>query len=75
MKIKNRLNYWRHQLLIDTQTEFASLIGVSDYSLNRWEKQKEQPGLNNLLKIYLKLKELIPDLHLEDLIEIEKDFD
>lgn len=69
--VKNRLKWWRHELRIDSQVEFARLLGVSHYTLNRWELQQIQPGRDALVKIYLKLKPLIPDLHMEDLLEIE----
>ena len=57
--------------MIDRQTEFAALIGVSPMSLNRWEQQKTQPSLEALLRVYTRLKPLIPGLHLEDLLELD----
>ncbi|MEW8957834.1 MAG: helix-turn-helix transcriptional regulator [Moorella sp. (in: firmicutes)] len=69
--VRNRLKYWRHQLQIDSKREFASLIGVTEWSLSRWEHQKAQPSLDTLIKIYLRLKSKLPDLHLEDLIDLE----
>ncbi|GEA17720.1 hypothetical protein [Moorella sp. E306M] len=30
--VRNRLKYWRHQLMIDTQAEFAELLGGKEKS-------------------------------------------
>lgn len=67
--LKNKLNYFRHQLCFNKQKEFAVYLGVSKYSLNRWESQIVQPDVISLWKIYLKLKESYPELHLEELFE------
>ncbi len=69
--MKNRLKYWRHQLLIDTQTEYAKLLGVRHQQISLWEKQKQQPTLETLVKLWLILRTLRPDLNLQDLIELE----
>lgn len=66
---KNKLKYFRHRLQIDTQIEYAEFLGFSGFSVNRWEKQVSQPDITSTFKIYLKLKERIPDLHMEDLFE------
>jgi len=70
--MKNRLKYWRHQLLIDTQTEYAQLLGVRHQQISLWEKQKQQPTLETLVKLWLILRTLRPDLNLQDLIELEE---
>ncbi|HWP98698.1 MAG TPA: helix-turn-helix transcriptional regulator [Syntrophomonadaceae bacterium] len=69
--VKNRLKYWRHQLLIDTQTEFAKLLGVSHQRVSLWERQEEQPTLEMLIKIWFRIKENVPTINLQDLIEYE----
>ena len=67
--MRNRLKYWRHQLLFDRQKDFAEWLEVSAYSLNRWEAQATQPDLSSLWKIYKRIKEKFPEIHIEDLLE------
>lgn len=67
--IKNRLKAIRHQLEIDTQTEFAELFNVARPQLNRWERQKEQPSLDTAIKMWKLLRERMPGLNLQDLFE------
>lgn len=67
--LKNKLKYYRHKLQIDTQREYADLLGFSGFSVNRWEKQAAQPDITSTFKIYLILKNHIPELHMEDLFE------
>lgn len=69
MAVRNRLKSMRHRLEIDRQTDFAELLGVSPFSLNQWEQQKKQPNTETLCRIYFRLKEKIPDLHMEELID------
>lgn len=71
--IRNRLKYWRHQLLIDTQTQFAEFLGVTRQQLNVWERHEGEPSLETAYKLWIKLKEKIPDMNLQDLFE--KDLD
>lgn len=65
--IKNRLKSIRHQLEIDTQTEFAELLCVARQQLNRWEQQKEQPSLDTAYKLWEILLLRLPDINLQDL--------
>jgi len=68
--MKNRLKYFRHKLQIDTQTEFAELLGLAKYQLSRFENQRGQPNIETAIRIFQRLKPLLPDLHLEDLFEL-----
>lgn len=67
--IKNRLKYWRHYLQIDKQTEFAEILGVTQQQLNKWENQKGQPNTETLLELWKILRNKIPGLNLQDLLE------
>ena len=66
--MRNRLKYYRHLLQFDEQKDFAEFLGFSAWSVNRWEGQKTQPDAESLYKIFLRLRERIPDVHMEDLI-------
>lgn len=70
-KTKNRLKYWRHQLLIDTKTEYAKFLGCTVQQVSLWEKQQAQPNLETLIKIWKKLKTEFKDINLQDLVEHE----
>lgn len=67
--IRNRLKHFQHILEIDKQKDFAEFLGSSQYSVNRWQKQISQPDTESLIKIYLRLRERIPGLHMEELFE------
>lgn len=66
--MQNRLKYYRHILQIDSQKEYAEILGVSAWTINRWEKQLVQPDITSMYKVFLRLKTRIPDLHMEDLL-------
>lgn len=72
--MKNKLKFYRLQLAARegrdiSQIEFAELLGVSRWSLNRWEKQVVQPDLQTLYKVWVKLKAYFPGLNMQDLLE------
>ncbi|MEN6349358.1 MAG: helix-turn-helix transcriptional regulator [Syntrophomonas sp.] len=71
MAVRNRLKFWRHQLLIDTQTEYASLLGVTRQQISLWENQSGQPNPETMIKIWKKLRVKLLDLNLQDLYEHE----
>lgn len=71
MMHNNRLNYWRHQLLFDHQKDFAEWLGVTQSQINLWEKQRQQPNLETLIRLWQRLRERIPDINLQDLIDLE----
>lgn len=52
MPVKNRLKEIRHELYIDTQKEFAELVGVTRQQINLWENQKTQPAIETLVKLW-----------------------
>lgn len=56
MAVRNRLNDIRHEMKMNTQKEFAELLGLSAWQLNRYEKQAIQPELETALVIAEKLK-------------------
>lgn len=66
--IKNRIKYWRHYLQIDTQREFAELLGVPPALVSLWERQAKQPSTENLYQIWLTLRQYIPEINMQDLI-------
>lgn len=68
---KNKLNYWRHQLQINTQKEFAEWLGVTHAQLNIWERQVQQPNVDTLVRIWRRLREKYPDMDLQDLLDLD----
>ena len=73
MAVKNRLREIRHGLYIDTQVEFAELLGVTRPQVNKWEKQKEQPSMETSFKIWKRLRTRLPDINLQDLFTEDLD--
>jgi len=75
--LRNRLNWWRHELRIETKKEFAELLGVRDEQLNRWISQKPQPNIESAWQIRNVLRDKFPDkcanLTIDDLFEECKD--
>lgn len=69
--IRNRLKYWRHQLLFDTQTQYAEFLEFPQPRVSKWERQEEQPTTESLVIVWLKLKKRLPNINLQDLIEYE----
>ena len=65
---KNKLKWWRHHLMIDTQKEFAEVIQCTPQQVNVWEKQESQPNVStaysiaNLLSNYTGTKIYIEDI-------------
>jgi transcriptional regulator with XRE-family HTH domain len=52
--------------------EYAALLGVRHQQISLWEKQKQQPTLETLVRLWLILKAKIPGINLQDLIEYEE---
>lgn len=73
MAIRNRIRYWRHKLNIQEQLEFAQVVDVNPFFVERWEQQKIQPSLETFCKIRDRLKRLAPEITLDDLIEYDPD--
>jgi len=70
VELKNKIKSWRHRLEIDSQREFAKLLGVSHTQVNRWEQQIVQPDLKTSWKIAVKISNLIErKVYIEDLFE------
>lgn len=72
--MKNKLKLYRLQLAARegrdiTQAEFAELLGVSRWSLNRWEKQAVQPDSYALYQVWTRLKQYFPELNMQDLFD------
>ncbi|WP_422393091.1 helix-turn-helix domain-containing protein [Neomoorella thermoacetica] len=67
--VRNRLKWWRHELRIDRQKDFANFLGVTPQQLSLWETQQQQPNLETLIKLWKKLRTKIPYINLQDLIE------
>lgn len=72
MKIRNRLKYWRHQLMMNV-SEYAEFLGVHQSQVSRWEKSNEtnksKPSAETLYRIFVSLRTRFPDMHMEDLFE------
>ena len=68
--INNQLKLYREALNM-TQGEFAALLGVHRVTYNKWENQKEQPNTQSLYDIWIRLKEKIPGLNMQDLLDAE----
>ena len=60
--IRNRLKSIRHQLEIDTQTEFAELIEIDRKHYNRYERQEVQPNLETAILIAQKLNRPVEEI-------------
>ena len=55
--MENKLKWWRHELHIDTQIEFAELLGVTRQQVNYWEQQRGQPNVEMARQIAVKLSD------------------
>jgi putative transcriptional regulator len=55
MSVKNRLRKIRLEMDI-TQEEIADLLGITQQQYNKYERQKNQPAAENMLRIAKKLK-------------------
>ncbi|WP_186430868.1 helix-turn-helix transcriptional regulator [Clostridium sp. BSD9I1] len=67
MAIKNRLLEIRFKLGYKTQKDFAEYLGIRRVQYNKYENNKEQPTLEVLYKISLKL-----NVKMEDIIYLEE---
>lgn len=67
MAVQNRLKYWRQQLQM-TQGEFAGFIGYTQSNISHWERGRALSAVN-AYKIMKKLKNMFPEIHMEDLYE------
>ncbi|MDD4243028.1 MAG: helix-turn-helix transcriptional regulator [Bacilli bacterium] len=56
MKYSEFIKELRNKLFL-TQTEFATLIGVSYETVNRWENEKNEPSMRIKRKIAAIIKE------------------
>jgi DNA-binding XRE family transcriptional regulator len=66
--LKNRLKYWRYESKMERK-QFANFLEVNYNQYCKWENQFGQPSTQNLYCMWEKLKELFPDIHIEDLVE------
>lgn len=69
MPVKNRIKYWRLQLGIHDEQQFADIIGFSTWAIGRWESQRTQPTLEALCRIRERLLPYFPGINLQDLID------
>lgn len=74
--MKNRIEYWRLQLQAKegkkiSQGKLAEMAGFSRESINRWEGNKVQPELDNLVTLWLFFKTYFNNIDLQDLLEWE----
>ena len=69
--VRNRLRKIRQQLHIEQASEFAKIIDVTPRQICLWESQQQQPSLEKLIKLWKKLRYMIPDLNLQDMVEHE----
>lgn len=67
--IENRIKHWMHRMEMN-QTEFAEFLGRRIQLVNKWIQQKSQPELETVIDIYIKLKPIFPEMHMEDLFII-----
>ena len=68
--MENKLKWWRHELHVDKQIEFAEMLGISRQQLNIWENQKGQPNLPTAYQIASKLSNITgKKVYIEDLFE------
>ena len=72
MKLRNRLKYWRHQLMMNV-SEYADFLEVHQSQISRWEKAnqtgKAMPSAETLYRVFKKLQTHFPDIHMEELFE------
>lgn len=54
-----------------TQTEFAEELGIRRELYNKYENHSVPVGLKQLVHILQRLKTEFPEIHIEDLLEIE----
>ncbi|OCZ54298.1 hypothetical protein A7D23_05890 [Dehalobacter sp. TeCB1] len=62
--VKNRLREIRHELMIDSQTEMAMILDISQQQYNSYERQEKQPSLETALKIAKKLNRSVESIFL-----------
>ncbi|ADK13154.1 MULTISPECIES: helix-turn-helix transcriptional regulator [Clostridium] len=65
--VKNRLLEIRLKLGYKKQKDFAEFLGIKRVQYNKYENNKEQPTLETLYKISLKL-----GIKMEDIIYLDK---
>jgi putative transcriptional regulator len=68
--VKNNLLEIRMKLMIRKQQEFADLLQLDRSDYTQLENNKKQVSLEKAIKIFLNLKEMIPDLHMEDIFNL-----
>jgi DNA-binding XRE family transcriptional regulator len=66
--VRNRIRHWRQQLGM-TVIEFAALCGVHPGQVSRWENHATEPSVPVYWRLWQRLRQQYPDMHLEDLIE------
>ncbi|MGQ9558147.1 MAG: hypothetical protein ACUVTU_09360 [Desulfurispora sp.] len=69
MTIKNRLRYWRVHLGIEDIHNFAELIDMNPWFVQQWEEQRFQPSLEAFCRIRERLRKLLPQITLDDLLD------
>lgn len=68
--VNNNLLELRMRLRVKRQQDFADLLQIDRSHYTQIENNKKQMSLDRALKIYAILKDLIPDLHMEDIFEL-----
>jgi DNA-binding XRE family transcriptional regulator len=60
--VQNRLKEIRHQLMIDSKSEMARMLGIAWAQYSRYEHQHEQPNLENAFRIAKVLNMRVDDI-------------
>lgn len=74
--MKNRIKFWRLQLQAKegrtiTQGELGEMCALPRETISRYEGQKQQPDIDNLVALWRFYKTYFKDINLQDLLEIE----
>lgn len=64
LKIRLRLGYKRSK-------DFAALLDINKDQYSRYETNAVEPGIETYYKAFLKIKEVDPNIHFEDLFSNE----
>ena len=67
--MENNFKALRHRVGME-KGEFAVYLGIAQSHYSKWENQKMQPDRDSMIAAWLKLKELLPGLNLQDLVKL-----
>lgn len=67
-QVQNRLEAIREELGL-TVTKFAVLVEVHPGQIYRWASHTQEPSVETYWRLWQKLKQFHPDIHMENLMQ------